>query len=53
MTVEDAIKELKNVGLEIDYSQEEEIDKKQVTVKEQLPKQGIKIYEGTKVSVTL
>lgn len=55
MTLEEAIKELKNIELEISYEikEGEEIDKKQVRIKEQLPTDGIKIYSGTKVYVTL
>ena len=53
MTIEEAQKALKEIGLEINWNVEGEIDKKQVRIKEQLPKSGIKVYEGTKVSVTI
>ena len=53
MTVEDAEKELKNIGLELALDSMEEIDKKTAIVKEQMPKYGIKVYEGTKVSITI
>ena len=55
MSLEEAIKVLKNTGLEIGFDTEEgiEIDKSQVKIKEQLPTKGIKIYEGTKVYVTI
>ena len=52
-TVEEAKKKLKEVGLEIDLNVEEKIDEKQVKIKEQLPKAGIKIYKGTKVIVSI
>lgn len=53
MTVTEAEKELKAAGLELDLDAEGEINKKEVIVKEQLPKYGIKVYEGTKISVTI
>lgn len=53
MTVLDAEKELKNVGLKLDLNTEEEINKKETVIKEQFPKYGIKVYENTKVSVTI
>ena len=52
-TVEEAKKKLKEVGLEINLNVEEKIDEKQVKIKEQLPKAGIKIYKGTKVIVSI
>ena len=52
-TVEEAKKKLKEVGLEIDLNVEEKIDEKQVKIKEQLQKAGIKIYKGTKVIVSI
>ena len=53
-TVEEAIKILKENGLEMQIENKpEEIDKKTTIVKEQVPKQGIKIYEGTKVIVKI
>ena len=52
-TVEEAKKKLKEVGLEIELNVEEKIDEKQVKIKEQLPKAGIKIYKGTKVIVSI
>lgn len=53
MTISEAEKELKEVGLELDLDIEGEINKKEVIIKEQLPKYGIKVYEGTKISVTI
>lgn len=53
MTISEAEKELKEVGLELDFDIEGEINKKEVIIKEQLPKYGIKVYEGTKISVTI
>ena len=53
MTISEAEKDLKEVGLELDLDIEGEINKKEVIIKEQLPKYGIKVYEGTKISVTI
>lgn len=53
MSVSEAEKTLKDVGLELEIDTEDEIDKKEVIVKEQLPKYGIKVYAGTKVTVTI
>ena len=50
LTVEDAQKVLKDLKLELQIQNEpEEINKKEVIIQEQLPKQGIKVYEGTKL----
>ena len=50
MTVSEASKVLKNVNLDLQIENEpEEMDKTKVVVKEQLPKQGISVYEGTKI----
>ena len=54
LTIEEAIKALKDVNLELQIKDEpEEYNKKETIVKEQLPKRGISIYEGTKVIVTI
>ena len=54
LTIEEAEKILKEVNLELQIKNEpEEYNKKETIVKEQLPKKGITIYEGTKVIVTI
>lgn len=53
MTVAEAGKMLKAVGLGMNLNTTEEINKEEVKIKEQLPKYGIKVYEGTKISVTI
>lgn len=53
MTVAEAEKTLKAVGLGMNLNTTEEINKEEVKIKEQLPKYGIKVYEGTKLSVTI
>lgn len=53
MTIFEAEKELKGLGLELNLDIEGEINKKEVIIKEQLPKYGIKVYEGTKILVTI
>jgi len=53
MTVKEAEKTLKEIGLNIDLNTQEKVDKNEVKIKEQLPKYGIKVYEGTKISVTI
>ena len=42
---------VKELEIEIEY-EKEEIDETQVTIKEQLPKAGIKIRKGNKIIVT-
>lgn len=50
----DASKKLKEVGLEMQIENEtEDLDKKVTIVREQLPKQGISVYEGTKILVRI
>ncbi len=54
MTVKEAITKLKEVNLELKIENEpENLDKTTAIIKEQLPKQGISVYEGTKILVTL
>ena len=45
---------LKEAGLEMQIENSpEELDKKTTVVQEQIPKQGIKVYEGTKIIVKI
>lgn len=56
LTIEEAQKTLKEVNLGIDYETNgigEEINKKETIIKEQLPKSGIKVYEGTNIFVSI
>lgn len=56
MSFEQAEKTLKeyNLGISLDTEvKPDELDKKEVIIKEQLPKSGISIYEGTNVYVTI
>lgn len=53
MTISEAEKVLKEIGLGIDFDSEGEINKSEVIIKEQLPKSGIKVYEGTNIFVTI
>lgn len=54
MTITEATKALKNVNLDLQIENEpENIDKTKVVVKEQLPKQGISVYEGTKIMISI
>ncbi len=50
-TVNDALNKLKEVGLEGIINSEQEIDKKNTIVKEQLPKPGLSIMQGTRSRV--
>ena len=52
MTVKEAKKKLKEVGLGIQSESKEEIDEETAVIKEQIPKQGIKVYEGTKIIIS-
>ena len=52
MTIQEATKALKEKNLELQIENEpEDLDKKTTVINEQLPKQGITIYEGTRVFV--
>ena len=51
LTIKEAKEKIKELGIEIEY-EKEEIDEKQVTIKDQLPKAGIKIRKGNKIIVT-
>ncbi len=54
MTVAEAIKVLKQVNLDLQILEEqEELDKTKAIITKQLPKQGISVYEGTKILVSL
>lgn len=53
MTLQEAEKMLKESGLGIKINMEEEVNKKEVIVKEQLPRNGIKVYEETNIFVTI
>ena len=50
MNVKDAKKELKNLGLELNIDiNNEDSNKKEIIIKNQLPTKGIKVYEGTAI----
>lgn len=54
MTIQEASKVLKEVNLDFQIENEpEDLDKTTTVVKEQLPKRGINIYEGTKILIKL
>lgn len=54
MTIQEATKALKEVNLDLQIQNEpEDIDKTKVVVKEQLPKQGIRVYEQTKIIIEI
>lgn len=54
MTIVEATKELKKLGLQLQIQNEpEELDENSTIIKEQLPKKGISVYEGAKIIVTI
>ena len=54
MTIQEASKALKEVNLDYQIENEPEgLDKTAAIVKEQLPKKGITIYEGTKILIKI
>lgn len=55
MNLKEATSKLKEIGLEIQTSIEitEEMNKEEVIIKEQLPKPGIKVKKGSKISVEI
>ena len=54
MTISDATKVLKENNLDLQIENEpENLDKQTTVVKEQIPKKGISVYEGTKIIVRI
>lgn len=53
LTVSEAEKVFKDAGLGMNLSTDEKIDKKETIIKEQLPINGVKVYEGTNIYVTI
>ena len=54
LTIKEATKILKDSSLSIQIENEpENLDKENTIIKEQVPKKGIKIYEGTKVIIKI
>ena len=55
MTLKEARKSLKEVGLEINLKVEldKEAKEEEIIIKEQLPKTGIKVKEGSKITVEI
>lgn len=54
MTIKEATEVLKERNLEFKIENEpENLDKENTIVKEQIPKQGISVYEGTKVLIKI
>lgn len=52
ITIKEAEKIIKDIGLEINIENDnEELDKENILVKEQTPKEGIVINKGTKVYI--
>ena len=51
LTVTDAVKLLKEAGLDANINGEGEINKDEVKVKDQIPKPGLNIYIGTKIEI--
>lgn len=54
MTILEATKALKEVGLQLQIENDHEgLEKNTTIIKEQLPKKGISVYKGTKIIVKL
>lgn len=54
MTIKEATKALKERNLEFKIENEpENLDKENTIVKEQIPKQGISVYENTKILIKI
>lgn len=51
ITVKEAIRKLKEAGLEANINSEIEINKEETIVTQQLPKPGLSIMSGTKVEI--
>lgn len=54
LTISEATKLLKELDLQIQIENEpEELDKTKAVIKEQIPKKGISVYNGTKIIVRI
>ncbi len=53
MTVKEAEKVLKEYELNLQINTEQEIDKEQAIIKEQVPTNGIEVYKGSNISVKI
>lgn len=53
INIEEAIKKLKEVGLELNNTFDENINKKETIIKEQVPKPGIKVKKKSKISIDI
>lgn len=53
LSIKEATKQVKEVGLEIENTFEEEVNKEETILKEQTPKPGIKVRKGTKITVEI
>lgn len=53
LSISEAIKKIKEQGLEISNIFEKDINKEETIIKEQLPKPGIKVKKGSKISVEI
>ena len=51
LTINEAIKKLKEAGLDGNVNAEGEINKNEIKVKDQVPKPGLNIYSGTKIEL--
>ncbi|MCI9016552.1 MAG: PASTA domain-containing protein [Clostridia bacterium] len=51
INIKEGIEKLKEQGLEIDNTIEEDINKDSTIIKEQLPKPGIKVKKGSKITI--
>ena len=55
LTLKEAEKQAKEIGLELDYTltEGEERSKEEITIKEQTPKPGIKVNKGSKIQIEI
>ena len=51
LSIKDAVKILKEAGLDANVNAEKEIDRNETIIKDQVPKPGLTIYSGTKVEL--
>lgn len=51
LSINDAKNELLNANLDFNYTLDENMDEDETVVKSQLPMNGIKVYEGTKINI--
>ena len=51
LTVKEAVKRIKEIGLDVNINIDNEINEEETQVKDQMPKPGLNVYNGTKIDI--